>query len=160
MNTRCFIPPPSALILFAMRRPEKLAELVREEIIQIVGYELDDPRVMSVTITDVRMTENLRDARVYVTVGGTEEEKTAAMLALRKAAPYVRRQLGSALNMRYTPEVHFIRDIIEEQATRVEELLTEIKADTPVAPPSDEATVAAEDREEKSSDERPELNNE
>ncbi|HEX8473116.1 MAG TPA: 30S ribosome-binding factor RbfA [Pyrinomonadaceae bacterium] len=130
-----------------MRRPEKVAELVREEIIQIVGYELDDPRVMSVTVTDVRMTDNLRDARVYVTLTGTEEEKLGAMLALRKAAPYVRRQLGAALNMRYTPEIHFIRDTIEESATRVEALLTEIKADSPAAvPPADEAAVAAEER--------------
>ena len=125
-----------------MRRPEKVAEHVREEIAQIVGYELDDPRVAMVTVTDVRMTDNLRDARVYVTAEGTEEEKTAAMVALRKAAPYVRRQLGSALQMRYTPEIHFIRDTIEEQATRVEALLTEIKGSGQPAPSPDE-TVAA-----------------
>ena len=106
-----------------MRRPEKLAELVREEVTQIVGFELDDPRVMSVMVTDVRMTENLRDARVFVTMLGTEEEKKAALIALKHAAPYVRRQLGQALNMRYTPEIHFIRDMVEESATRVEELL-------------------------------------
>lgn len=109
-----------------MRRPEKLAELVREEITQIVGYELDDPRVASVTVTEVRMTENLRDARVFVTVLGTEEEKHAALVALKHAAPYIRRQLGQSLNMRYTPEIHFIRDTVEESAVRVEELLTEI----------------------------------
>ncbi|HEX8853764.1 MAG TPA: 30S ribosome-binding factor RbfA, partial [Pyrinomonadaceae bacterium] len=88
-----------------MRRAEKLAETVREEIVQIVGYELEDPRVSSVTVTDVRMSENLRDARVFVTVEGTEEERAAALKALVKAAPYVRRQLGMALNLRYTPEI-------------------------------------------------------
>lgn len=117
-----------------MRRPEKVAEMVREEVMQIVGYELDDPRVASVTVTDVRMSDNLRDARVYVMVSGTEEEKLAALQALRKAAPYVRRQLGTALDLRYTPEIHFIRDTVEERATRVEELLSEIKS-SPASPP-------------------------
>ena len=69
-----------------MRRPEKLAELVREEIMQIVGYELEDPRVASVTVTEVRMSENLRDARVYVTVVGDEAEHQVALTALRRHA--------------------------------------------------------------------------
>jgi ribosome-binding factor A len=125
-----------------MRRPEKVAELVREEIIQIVGYELEDPRVASVTVTEVRMSDNLRDARVYVTVIGTEEEKKAALAALKKAAPYVRRQLGTALSLRHTPEIHFMRDTVEESATRVEELLAEIGKDA-----SPQAPVAGEDGE-------------
>lgn len=135
-----------------MRRPEKLAELVREEIIQIVGYELDDPRVTPVTVTEVRMTDNLRDARVYVTIIGTEEEKKAAMTALKKAAPYVRRQIGTALNLRYTPEIHFMRDLVEESATRVEELLAEIGTDDSPrpAPPAEEADQSG--REEKEGD--------
>jgi ribosome-binding factor A len=112
-----------------MRRPEKLAELVREEVTQIVGYELDDPRLETVTVTDVRMSENLRDARVYVTVEGTEGEREAALAALRRAAPYVRRQLVMSLNLKYTPEIHFVRDAVEEQAARVEELLGQIGQD-------------------------------
>src|SRR3954470_23928547 len=91
-----FILHPSSFILALMRRPEQLAEVIREEVSQIVGYELEDPRVERVTVTDVRVTENLRDASVYVTAEGTEAEKTEAMRALQKAAPYVRRQLGVA----------------------------------------------------------------
>ena len=123
-----------------MRRPEQLAEVIREEVSQIVGYELDDPRVASVTVTDVRVTENLRDARVFVTAEGTDEERTAALKALQKAAPYVRRQLGVALNLKYTPELHFVRDTVEESANRVEELLAEMKKDDPPprAPPPDD----------------------
>jgi len=126
-----------------MRRPEKVAELVREEVMQIVGYELDDPRVATVTVTDVRMTDNLRDARVYVIVAGTEEEKLTALQALRHAAPYVRRQLGTVLNLRYTPEIHFMRDMVEETAERVDELLVQIKTNSP-APPSQEAVAPGE----------------
>ncbi|MDT7806414.1 MAG: ribosome-binding factor [Acidobacteriota bacterium] len=113
-----------------MRRPEQLAEVIREEVSQIVGYEMADPRVECVTVTDARVTENLRDATIYVTATGTEEEKTAAMRALQSAAPYVRRQLGILLNLRYTPELHFVRDTVEEAAARVEELLSKIKIDS------------------------------
>ena len=109
-----------------MRRPEQLAEVIREEVSQIVGYELEDPRVELVTVTDVRVSENLRDATVYVTAEGTEAEKAEAMKALQKAAPYVRRQLGIALNLKYTPELHFVRDTVEEAAARVEALLSQI----------------------------------
>ena len=142
-----------------MRRPEKIAELIREEISQIVGYELEDPRVLSVTVTDVRVTDNLRDARVFVLAEGTEEERVAALKALQKAAPYVRRQLGTVLNLRYTPEIHFVRDTVEESATRVEELLADIEIVSdpqPAAPPVGEAGGQGE----KGNDERGTLNDE
>ena len=112
-----------------MRRPERVADMLREEIMQIVGYELEDPRVQAVTVTDVRMSENLRDASVYVLVEGSEDEILAALGALRHAAPYVRKQVGFALNLRHTPEIHFIRDTIEERGVRVDKLLQGIERD-------------------------------
>jgi ribosome-binding factor A len=101
--------------------------MLREEIAQIVGYELEDPRVTMVTVTDVRVSENLRDARVYVTVAGDEAEIVKALVALRHAAPYVRKQVGFSLNLRHTPEIHFVRDTVEEQGARVDQLLAEIE---------------------------------
>lgn len=112
-----------------MRRPERVADLLREEIGQIVGYELEDPRLTLVTVTDVRVSADLRDASVYVTVTGDEAEHEAAMAALRHAAPYVRKQLGFALSLRHTPQIHFVRDTVEEQGQRVDELLEGIKQD-------------------------------
>lgn len=104
-----------------------MADMLREEIIQIVGYELSDPRLTSVTVTDVRVSEDLRDASVYVTVAGDEREHREALRALNHAAPYVRRQLGFLLNLRHTPALHFVRDTVEEQAQRVEELLESLE---------------------------------
>ncbi|MDX6692758.1 MAG: ribosome-binding factor [Blastocatellia bacterium] len=101
--------------------------MLREEIAQIVGYELEDPRLTMVTVTDVRVSNDLRDARVFVTILGDEAEHEAAMTALRHAAPYVRKQLGFALSLRHTPEIHFVRDTVEEQGQRVDQLLAEIK---------------------------------
>ena len=110
-----------------MHRPERIAETLREEIAQIVGYELEDPRLTSVTVTDVRLSSDKRAARVYVTVAGDEEEHKAALAALKHAAPYVRKQLGFALNLPRTPEIHFVRDRVEEEGERVDQLLHEIE---------------------------------
>jgi ribosome-binding factor A len=112
-----------------MRRPERVADILREEISQIVGYELEDPRLTMVTVTDVRLSEDLKAARVYVTVAGNEEEHRLALAALRHAAPYVRKQLSLSLNLPRTPEIHFIRDRVEEEGERVDRLLEEIERD-------------------------------
>jgi len=112
-----------------MRRPERVADILREEISQIVGYELDDPRLTMVTVTDVRLSEDLKAARVYVTVAGNEEEHQLALAALRHAAPYVRKQLSLSLNLPRTPEIHFIRDRVEEEGERVDRLLEQIERD-------------------------------
>lgn len=110
-----------------MRRPERVADILREEISQIVGYELEDPRLTMVTVTDVRMSDNLRDANVFIAVAGDEDEHRLALAALRKAAPYVRKQLGLSLNLPRTPEIHFLRDSVEQKAERVEQLLRQIE---------------------------------
>ncbi len=110
-----------------MRRPERVAEMLKEEISEIVGYELEDPRVQAVTVTDVRVADNLRDAKVFVMVEGNEQEIQSALVALRRAAPYVRKQVGFSLSLRHTPEIHFIRDTVEEKGARVDRLLNDIE---------------------------------
>ena len=110
-----------------MRRPERVAEMLKEEISEIVGYELEDPRVQAVTVTDVRVADNLRDAKVFVMVEGNEQEIQSALVALRHAAPYVRKQVGFSLSLRHTPEIHFIRDTVEEKGARVDRLLNDIE---------------------------------
>jgi ribosome-binding factor A len=112
-----------------MRRPERVADIIREEISQIVGYELEDPRLTMVTVTDVRLSDNRRDAQVFVTVAGNEEEHRLALTALRHAAPYVRKQLSLSLNLPRTPEIHFVRDTVEEHGERVDQLLQELALD-------------------------------
>ena len=110
-----------------MRRAERTADTLREEIAQIVGYELEDPRLIAVTVTDVRLSSDKRAARVYVTIAGDEKEHEAALAALKHAAPYVRKQLGLSLNLPRTPEIHFVRDRVEEEGERVDQLLHEIE---------------------------------
>ena len=109
-----------------MRRPERVADILRDEISQIVGYELEDPRLTVVTVTDVRLSENRRDAQVFVIIAGNEEEHQLALTALRKAAPYIRKQLSLSLNLPRTPEIHFVRDTVEEHGARVDRLLQQL----------------------------------
>jgi ribosome-binding factor A len=110
-----------------MRRTERTADTLKEEIAQIVSYELEDPRLTMVTVTDVRLSADKRAARVYVTIAGDEEEHKLALAALKHAAPYVRKQLGLSLNLPRTPEIHFVRDRAEEAGERVDQLLHEIE---------------------------------
>ena len=110
-----------------MRRTERTADTIREEIAQIVGYELEDPRLSAVTVTDVRLSNDKRDARVYVTIAGGEDDHKTALAALKHAAPYVRKQLGLILNLPRIPELHFVRDRVEEEGERVDQLLQEIE---------------------------------
>ena len=109
-----------------MRRPERIAEQLREEITEIVGYELEDPRLIAVTVTDVRVSENKRDAKVYVTIEGDENEIREAMKALHKAEKFVRQQVALNLNIHHAPHIHFVRDTVEEKAGRIEQILEEL----------------------------------
>jgi ribosome-binding factor A len=109
-----------------MRRPERLAEALRAEITEIVGYELEDPRLLSVTVTDVIVAPSLRDAKVFVMVEGDEGEIREALKALQHAAPFVKQQVALNLNLRFAPHLHFVRDTVEEKANRIEQLIGEI----------------------------------
>ena len=111
------------------RRPQKTAELLREGVTQIVGYELEDPRVLGVTVTDVRVAPNSRDARVFVLVTGTEQEVRDALAALKHAAPFVRQQLSLFYDLPRVPLLHFVRDTVEERASRVDDLLLNLERD-------------------------------
>lgn len=110
-----------------MHRTERVADILREEISQIVGYELEDPRLTMVTVTEVRVSDNMRAAKVYITVAGDEQEHKLALAALKRAAPYVRKQLGLSLNLPRTPEIYFVRDRVEEEGERVDQLLQQIE---------------------------------
>ena len=107
-----------------MRRPARMAEALKEEIAEVVGFELDDPRLEAVTVTDVSVSDDMRDAKVYVLVQGSEAEIKEALRGLEQASTFVRRQVAMNLNLRFAPHIHFARDTAEENAARVSEILT------------------------------------
>ena len=109
-----------------MRRPERLAEVLKTEIAEVVGFELDDPRLQTATVTDVKVANDLRDAKVYVIVNGSEQEVNKALKSLQHAAGFVRQQVALNLDLRHAPVLHFVRDTAEENASRVSHLLDEL----------------------------------
>ena len=122
-----------------MRRPEVFAEALREEIMEIVGYELEDPRIQSATVTEVRLSDNRRDAKVFILVEGAENEIRETMKALHHAEKFVRQQVTLNLNLRFAPQIHFVRDTVEERAERIDRILEEIKENSPEIPESQES---------------------
>lgn len=110
-----------------MRRPERLAVALKEEIAEVVGFELEDPRLSSVTVTDVTVTDDLRDAKVFVLVNGRDDEIKKILRALQHAAIFVRQQVAMNLSMRHAPHLFFVRDTAEENASRIGEILLDLK---------------------------------
>ncbi|MBP9664956.1 MAG: 30S ribosome-binding factor RbfA [Pyrinomonadaceae bacterium] len=96
---------------------------MKVEIAEVVGFELDDPRLEAVTVTDVTVSDDLRDAKVYVLVSGSDDEVETAMKTLRHASTFVRQQVAMNLDLRHAPHLHFVRDTAEENASRVGEIL-------------------------------------
>ena len=107
------------------RRPERLAEEIREEVARMVGSELKDPRLGFVTVVRVELAHDLGYARVHVGVLGDEREREKSLAALRSAAGFVRRELGRRLRIHHTPEIDFRYDKGLEATDRVARLLQE-----------------------------------
>ena len=108
-------------------RSYRVGELIHKNISEIISRGLKDPRIGFVTITSVDVTSDLRYARVYYTVIGSEKEKTDSGIGIDKATPYIRRQLASKLTIRHTPELTFVYDESIEYGNRIDSILKELK---------------------------------
>lgn len=106
-------------------RVDRIAEQIREEVSQIVGYELRDERVGFATVTDVRLTPDLGTARVYVSILGEPEAQRTSLAALNRAGAFVRRQLAPRLRTKRVPTIVFSLDDLLERGNRIENLLKE-----------------------------------
>jgi len=106
-------------------RHVRVAERIREEISLILQNRVKDPGAGSITVTDVTVTADLRMARVFYSVLGEEEVRKAARDALRRSKGYIRRELGQALRIRYSPDLTFLYDTTFDKGVRIERLLRE-----------------------------------
>jgi ribosome-binding factor A len=113
-------------------RAERVADQIRMEVADILMRKIKDPRVRSVTVTDVELTNDLRIARIFVTALGNEAETKAVFAGLTKASGFVRSELGRRLTLRYLPEVVFLKDVSGPRGDRVLQLLDEIHEKTDV----------------------------
>ena len=106
------------------RRIDRVNELLRSEISNLLAREIKDPRVAGViTITEVVASSDLRNARVYVSVMGGESSRQAAMDGIRSAASFLRRELRDRVNLKHTPHMTFVLDDSIEEGDRVLRLI-------------------------------------
>lgn len=109
-------------------RPERVADQIRGELGQLLAREVHDPGIGFVTLTRVQVSPDLQQARVFYTALGDEKARAASGRALERATPFLRRQIGSRLRLKRTPELRFIYDESIAGQDRIEQLLNEIHA--------------------------------
>ncbi len=111
------------------KRSDKVADLIRKEISEMLVKTVKDPRIGFVTITRVAVSEDCRSAKVYFSVAGTPEERERSMKGLDSAKGYVRKELGRRVRLRYTPEIIFKFDPSIEYAIHIGEVMRHLKKD-------------------------------
>lgn len=110
-------------------RVEKLQELIKQEISQMILQELKDPRIGFVTVTQVEVTGDLREAKVYVSIMGGDEQVKESWQGLQSSLGFIRREIGKRIRLRFTPEISFALDKSLDYSAHIQELLLKIKAD-------------------------------
>lgn len=109
------------------RRPEQVAENLRQVVADALTRDIRDPRVGFVTLTGVTVTADLSHAKIRVSVPGEEEVKQRALEGLRSASGFLRTRVAKALTTRTVPELHFELDRGLEHAARINEVLASLK---------------------------------
>ena len=109
------------------RRSQRVADVVRAELSRLHLLEAHDPDLHRVTVTDVEMPPDLKSARVFFSCLGGDDEREKAGEALRRAAGYLRREVGQRCRLRFAPELHFVSDRSLERGARIEELLQQVR---------------------------------
>ncbi len=106
------------------RRIDRVNELLRSEISHLIARQIKDPRVAGViSITEVIASSDLRSAKVYLSVMGSEDDRQAALEGIRSAASFLRRELRGRVNLRHTPHLTFQLDESIEEGNRVLQLM-------------------------------------
>lgn len=110
------------------RRVERVAELIKREVSQMLLTDIKDDRVGSgmVSVTDVDVSGDLQHAKIFVSIYGTDEAKAETMAGLKSATGFVRSELGQRIRLRRTPEVVFLEDHSLERGDRVLNLLSRL----------------------------------
>ena len=108
------------------KRSEKVADLIQQEISQMLVKSIKDPRIGFVTITRVTVSEDCRFAKIYFSVAGDLAERESSQKGLESATGYIRKELGRRIRLRYTPEIMFQFDPSIEYAIHMEKLIRSI----------------------------------
>lgn len=110
------------------KRSEKVGEAVHQIVTELLVKGLKDPRIGFVTVTGVKVTDDMHYANIYFTVIGDAAARKETEAGLNSARGFIRREMGKQLHMRYVPEILFKYDTSLDKGNRIDELLREIKA--------------------------------
>jgi ribosome-binding factor A len=131
--------------LMGQARAKQLADRIQVLVAELLERRVKDPRLGFVTVTDARLTGDLREASVFYTVYGDEQARSETAAALESAKGLIRSEVGKALGLRHTPSVEFFLDAVPETAGHIEELLAKARsADAEVAKAAAGAKPAGE----------------
>ena len=109
------------------KRADRVSDLIKTEMSTILLREIRDPRIRNITITGVKMSDDLRSAKVFFVPLGQETCSDEILGGLRKASRFLRRELGKKLRLRYVPELTFVYDKSFEYGDRIDRLLKDIQ---------------------------------
>lgn len=109
------------------KRAARVGDQMKEEIADILLRKIKDPRIGFVTVTDVEITDDLRNAKIFVSIYGSEKNKAESLKGLISATNFIRSELGRRMRMKHTPELLFRFDATVEQGAHIMELLREIE---------------------------------
>jgi len=112
-------------------RHERVAESLREELEELIGYELADPRVGSASITEVLLSPDFRQAHIRISLHGTPEEQEQTLAGINNAKPFLKRELTERLQLYRMPELHFEADLPATLAAKAPQILKRIKRGRP-----------------------------
>ena len=108
------------------RRPQRLALQIQHEVSMMIFRDMKDRRIGFVTVTGVEMSPDLRHARVFVSLMGSEEEKKESLAALNHAAGWIRHELGQRIRMKFLPDIVFLTDTSQDYGEHIDKLIDEI----------------------------------
>ena len=109
------------------KRAARVSDQMKEEIADILMRRIKDPRIGFVTVTDVEVADDLRNAKVFVSIYGGDKKQT--LKGLESAAPFIRSELGKRMRMKFTPELLFRFDGTVEEGAHIMELLRTIEVE-------------------------------
>jgi ribosome-binding factor A len=136
----------------AKKRVARLNEQLKRELTTLLQFEVKDPRIGPITVTDVEVSPDLYHAKVFVAVRGGEEERVSAMEGLRAASGYLRTEIGRRMRIRRAPELHFTLDNTLDHAMHIERLLQEARAGMVTEPDPDGSSAGNETADEEHDD--------
>lgn len=108
-------------------RTRRLAERISKIVAEMLERRVKDPRLGFVTVTETRLTNDLREATVFYTVYGSQEERDETATALRSATGIIRSEVGRLIGLRHTPSLEFVADSLPQNAQRIDDLVAAAK---------------------------------